>query len=175
MEQVKSFSQSGQDVFALEVNSFKRGGTFIDIGCNDPFFHNNTAALEKFHDWTGVCVDIAVFDYSARKALFVCADARHPIPEVEKFIKKHNGTIDYLSLDADDATFDSMCRLIPFYKFKAITVEHDRYRLGPRLQLQIQDFLKTFGYQLHQADVLAPEHPGMPWSLQPYEDWFLLP
>lgn len=168
---VRPFSQAGQDVFAWEVNSHKRNGTFVDIGCNDPFVHSNTAALEQF-GWTGVCVDVLPFDYSKRKARFVQADATQLIPILENFIKLHKGEIDYLSLDADDATFGAMERLIPFYKFKAITVEHDSYRVGPKIKNEIYDFLRAFGYTRQHEDVLAPESPGMPWSKQPFEDWY---
>lgn len=169
---VNSKSQAGQDLFAWTASSLKENGTFIDIGCNDPFIHNNTAALEEL-GWTGVSVDIGKFDYSGRKTQFVQADAREIVPAVEKFCKQHDGVIDYLSLDVDDATFDAMTRLIPFHKFGCITVEHDKYRVGPELQMQIHDFLKTFGYIRKLLDVKAPKCDGMPWSEQPFEDWYI--
>lgn len=170
---MNSYSQSGQDLFVWEQSGHKKGGTFIDIGCNDPVVHNNTLALEQ-QGWTGVSVDIEKFDYSGRINPFVQADARRIIPAVEHFVKRRNGVIDYLSLDADDATFDAMTRLIPFYKFGCVTLEHDKYRLGPELQSRMRDYMKTFGYDLFKGDVIAPECHGQPWSLQPFEDWFVL-
>lgn len=168
----KCLSQVGQDQFAFEKSGRKLNGTFIDIGCNDPYFHNNTAVLEKI-GWDGVCVDIEHFDYSTRRALFVQADVREPVFAVEKFLKAHGGGADYLSVDADDATFDALARLIPFFKFGVITVEHDKYRVGPGAQHSIHDFLKTFGYKREVMDVKAPEAEGMPWSNQPFEDWYV--
>lgn len=167
-------SQSGQDQWAWEINGKSKEGTFIDIGCNDPIVHNNTFSLECL-GWDGVCVDLEHFDYSKRRARFVKADATQIIPVVERFIKLNNGFINYLSLDADDATFGAMERLIPFYKFKAITVEHDVYRVGPEIKNRIYEFLITFGYVRRVEDVKAPETHGMPWSRQPYEDWYELP
>lgn len=169
---VKSYSQAGQDYFAWDKCGRISNGTFLDIGCNDPFVHNNTAALEEI-GWTGVSVDIEKFDYTHRKCLFVQADARQLIPQVEAFVKKHNRKIDYLSLDADDSTYDAMERLIPFFKFNVITVEHDLYRVGPECQKKIYEFLTTFDYRREVKDVLAPETPGMPWSKQPFEDWYI--
>lgn len=169
---IVSHSQAGQDAFAFENCGRKLNGTFVDIGCNDPYIHNNTVALEHF-GWRGVCVDIAPFDYSVRKSKFILADVRKRVRAVETFLDKHEGRADYLSLDADDATYDSMTWLIPFYKFGCITVEHDSYRVGPEMQEKIRDYLVTFGYTLKYKDVRAPEAPGMPWSNQPFEDWYV--
>lgn len=174
---VKLHSQAGQDLYAWEVNARIPDGTFIDIGCNDPIVNNNTYSLELI-GWRGVSVDIENFDYSKRKCQFIRADARNLIPELERFmtlLAKCGKRVDYLSMDADDATFDCLERLVPFYKFNAITVEHDLYRLGPARKQQLFEFLSTFGYQRDREDVLAPETPGMPWSNQPFEDWYSLP
>ncbi len=170
----QSHSQARQDVFVWEESGHKTDGTFIDIGCQHPNQNNNTYGLELV-GWTGVCVDIDHYDYSKRKCQFVQADARQIIPEVEHFVKSRNGVIDYLSLDCDDATFDAMTRLIPFYKFKIITVEHDKYRVGPEPQQRIYDFLTTFGYIRKHVDVCAPVDTVSPWSGQPFEDWYVLP
>lgn len=170
---MKFYSQAGQDRFAWERTGKIKDGTFVDIGCNDPFVHSNTAMLEEL-GWTGVCVDIDKFDYAKRpNSIFIQADARDIIPRLDRFIHEHGKKIDYLSLDADDATFDAMDRLIPFFRFKVITVEHDSYRVGPELQRKIHDFLAHFRYLRVQKDVLAPEAPGMPWSNQPFEDWYV--
>jgi len=171
---LNSFSQAGQDLFVWEQCGHKKDGTFIDIGCNDPVVHNNTLGLEQ-QGWTGVSVDIAKFDYSGRLCQFVNRDARQIINEVEYFVKRRNGIVDYLSMDADDATWDALTRLVPFHKFKVITVEHDKYRVGPELQHRLHDFLKTFGYLRKVIDVKAPKCEGMPWSEQPFEDWYILP
>lgn len=170
---MKSYAQSGQDLFAFNACGQKTDGTFVDIGCNDPVINNNTYALELL-GWTGVCVDIERFDYSGRKVKFVKADATQIIHPLESFILQHKGRIDYLSVDADDATFDCLERLVPFYKFGCITVEHDVYRVGPEVQQKIYEFLKTFNYRRANVNVLAPRCDGMPWSEQPYEDWYIL-
>jgi len=170
---VKSCSQSGQDVFAWQANGEAKTGTFVDIGANDPIVHNNTYALEQV-GWRGICVDIAPFDYSPRKSQLIVADATKLIPALERFLKSAPEPISYLSLDADDATIECMHRLIPFFKFRALTVEHDVYRVGPERKNYIHDYLKTFGYRREHEDVKAPLAVGMPWSEQPFEDWYIL-
>lgn len=167
-------SQAGQDRFAWEMSGKKLSGTFIDIGCNEPFFHNNTAALEEI-GWTGICVDISPFDYSSRKSDFIQADATHEIPGLNFFIKTHSGQIDYLSMDADDATLMALAAMVKLCNFKVITVEHDRYRIGSENQERALALLTDLGYVRVVKDVLAPESPGMPWSGQPFEDWYFRP
>lgn len=164
-------SQSGQDVFAWKQCGCKNDGTFVDIGCNHPTENNNTSFLEG-RGWTGICVDIAPFNYSHRTAEFIQADATKVVPEIERFLNSKNREIDYLSMDADDASFDALARLVPFSKFKVITVEHDSYRVGPDIQNKIHEFLTHFGYVRKVKDVKAPRCDGMPWSEQPYEDWY---
>jgi hypothetical protein len=62
----KSFSQLGQDLFALETNNGKKG-YFLDIGANDPIELNNTYLLEK-NGWDGYSVDaFPVGNWSTRK------------------------------------------------------------------------------------------------------------
>jgi len=164
---MKSYAQSGQDVFAFEMSGKKIDGTFLDIGCNDPKVNNNTYALEQL-GWSGVCIDLCWFDYSCRTSQFMKADAR----TIDYgFIQLP--FIDYLSLDCDECTQDAMLAL-PWdrVRFGAITLEHDVYKDGPALKNWANQFLLTRGYRLVRENVLAPITPGMPWSGQPFEDWY---
>ena len=56
-----SVSQTGQDQFVLDVLSGLggggAGGTFIDVGASDGLHNSNTAQLEWFHGWRGICVE----------------------------------------------------------------------------------------------------------------------
>lgn len=170
---MNSYSQAGQDRFAWEANGFRKNGVFLDIGCNDPLVHNNTAMLEKI-GWMGLSVDIADFDYSQRKAKFIKADARHLIHEVAKFMKEWEGLINYLSLDCDDANLEALTWLVAVGRYRCITVETDVYRLGTAPQESMFNLLDMCGYERYRKDVKAPKADGMPWSEQPFEDWFIL-
>jgi len=170
---LKSYSQAGQDQFAWEANGFRKNGVFLDIGCNDPFIHNNTVALEKV-GWMGLCVDIENFDYSSRKAKFLKADASVEIPEVTEFMKGWEGLINYLSVDCDEMSLAALVWLTRIGRYRAITVEHDLYRLGPDRKNTIYNLLDLAGYERYREDVKAPKAEGMPWSEQPFEDWYLI-
>ena len=50
-------SENGQEWFVLDTLNYKRNGYFIDIGAGDGIVGSNTFILEKFYDWSGVCVD----------------------------------------------------------------------------------------------------------------------
>lgn len=56
---VKSQSQLGQDLWVLFGSSFKRDGTFIEIGGADGKYLSNTYLLEKEFGWKGVIVEPA--------------------------------------------------------------------------------------------------------------------
>jgi FkbM family methyltransferase len=69
-------SQFGQDFFVVtEFFAGRRGGVFLDIGCNQPEYLNNTNYLERREGWTGLAFDpIARYGdawRSERTAVFV--------------------------------------------------------------------------------------------------------
>lgn len=56
--QIQYFSQIGQDRYYIEkIANFKKDGVFLDIGAHDGIKTSNTAALELFLGWKGVCVE----------------------------------------------------------------------------------------------------------------------
>lgn len=50
-------SQLGQDRFIDEFFSKKENGVFLDIGANEGTKISNTFFLEKYRNWTGVCIE----------------------------------------------------------------------------------------------------------------------
>lgn len=54
---LESRSESGQDLFALFSNSFKKGGTFLDFGAYDGLYFSNSWLLETHFNWHGVLID----------------------------------------------------------------------------------------------------------------------
>jgi Methyltransferase FkbM domain len=55
----KMKSQLGQEVFALVVNEFVKGGWFVEAGATNGIHLSNTYVLEKFFDWRGILVEPA--------------------------------------------------------------------------------------------------------------------
>jgi hypothetical protein len=178
-----SHSEAGQDVFVYEqlVKPFNNySGTFLDIGCAVPIWINNTYSLEQM-GWRGLLVD-----WSAPKIVECRRERTSPALEADATkvnwlatCREHGlGTkIDYLSLDLDDQpgeesiTLFVLKSLMSFgFEFRAITVEHDCYRLGDASKLIMRELLLAQGYNLFAGDVYN-RPPGEP-RVQ-FEDWWL--
>lgn len=54
-------SQFGQDKWLMEnIFNYKRGGFFLDCGCNDPINISNTYVMESEFDWSGIGIDLQI-------------------------------------------------------------------------------------------------------------------
>ena len=75
----RNYSQAYQDMFVLSMLEGKKGGTYLEIGANDPIFISNTYLLQKDFQWNGLPLDIAdIYQKSherLRKNTFVLGDA----------------------------------------------------------------------------------------------------
>jgi hypothetical protein len=74
---INTYSQAGQDLFALDENKNLSNLFFIDIGCHDPIIINNSYLLE-LNGWKGLSFDIDDYsnDYTTkRKNKFIRCDA----------------------------------------------------------------------------------------------------
>lgn len=61
-------SQSGQDAWVVETLHGLRGGYFVDVGASNGVVSSNTFALERYFNWTGVCIEAnPVFLRTARR------------------------------------------------------------------------------------------------------------
>ena len=136
--------------------------------CALPISINNTYLLESQYNWQGICIDINEFDYSSRKCAYINENACE-INYLELF-KKHKAPliIDYLSIDIDERSFD-LLKLLPYqdYKFRTITIEHDKYRFGDKFRNLQRRLLTTLGYQLLCGDVIIDGYE--------FEDWYIHP
>jgi FkbM family methyltransferase len=55
---IEYYSQIGQDQYYIEkIAKFKKNGFFLDIGANNGIHTSNTAALEFFLGWSGICIE----------------------------------------------------------------------------------------------------------------------
>lgn len=163
-----------QGLFAYLMNERKEAGTYIDVGCRDPYRTNNTWFLEKTLGWTGISIDIV--DYSStwmdRTSTFVQMDAL--TGDFDSLYKKHEipTVVDYLThdLEGNGDRYKGLIRM-PFddHEYKVITIEHDAYRGYDLTERQPQrEFLQKRGYLLVAADVRS--HAG---DVQ--EDWWVHP
>jgi tetratricopeptide (TPR) repeat protein len=168
----KNYSQCYQDMFVLSMLNGKKNGTFIEIGCADPFFNNNTALLEKQYNWSGISIDInpkMIEDFSKqRKSKTLLADAL----KINYNELLTESSYDYLQLDCEPAstTFEILKR-IPLHKvkFAVITFEHDNYVTEYKdIKQNSRNYLKSFGYVLAVNNVAEDN-----WC--DFEDWYVHP
>src|SRR5208337_2099117 len=162
-----SLSQVGQDTFAYE--KIGESGTFLDIGSKDPFFHNNTAALEQI-GWRGAAVDIderEVFKFRRyRRTPVFCVDATQVNCAVLCAALDIGPVIDYLSLDVEGSELLVLKDLVAaVLRFRVITCEHNRYLIGVDYRDALRDFLFSQGYKLFRADVADGGNE--------FEDWWV--
>jgi hypothetical protein len=171
----ENYSQCYQDMFVLTMLNGKRGGTYLEIGCADPFYGNNTALLEKQFNWfNGISID---FDQSqidkypgVRNTQTICADATKI--DYKELLSSFPKDIDYLQLDCDPprVTFEVLMK-IPFelYRFAVITFEHDHYSDdNSGVRDKSRKYLESQGYELVVANI-APD------KYNTYEDWWVHP
>jgi len=143
------------------------GGTFLDVGCREPKFLNNTLLLEE-NGWTGVSIDIN--DYSnqweERNTLFIQADA---LKFDYKELSWMPTVIDYLSLDieGEGLRYNALLKIIvDGLSFRVITIEHDAYCGYDLTERRPQrELLNRMGYTLIKPDV---KNDGFE-----FEDWWI--
>lgn len=168
------YSQTSQDLFALGLNNYKKNGTWLDIGCSCPREANNTYLLEKY-GWSGINIDIREFENlwaKERKTPFIPNNALDI--DYKSLLSQYykTTTIDYLSLDIDDASF-KVLKMLPLdlYKFNFITIEHDIYDVYPKNKDRKEEqkhYLINNGYTLLIENLSYKDS-----AIRPYEDWFV--
>ncbi len=168
-----NYAQTFQDLFVLTVLNGKRNGSYLELGCNDPFYNNNTALLETVFDWKGLSIDIELslvneFN-SKRNNKAICENALNidykELLEYNKFDK----IIDYLQIDCDppNISLNVLKKVLESgFKFRVITFEHDYYYDKSIRQLS-RDLLTSYGYNLLVNDVSFNKTNS-------FEDWWVL-
>lgn len=167
-----SFSQSGQDFFALDSlrKNRKNSGTYLELGSYLPYKNSNTALLE-IHGWSGISIEkqpeiVNEFN-SVRKNHAICADALSLNYGI--ICKSFNSHFDYCSIDIDPAhqSYLALKKILESgVTFNALTFEHDKYRDGLIIQLASVLLLKKFGMKRIEKNVQAP-------GFGAFEDWWI--
>lgn len=166
-----SNSQAGQDIFAFYINSFRKTGYFLDLGCNEPFAGNNTALLES-NGWEGILVDynstLVDLCKQNRKNKVILADLKNE--SLTKILDDNNSPeiIDYVSMDLD---FDIALNSIKTFDFtkrkiKCMTFEHDFYSTKSPMKQDSRKYLESVGLTIICKDVQV--FPG-----SSFEDWYI--
>jgi len=146
-------SQIGQDRFVDDVLGQKRGGTFLDVGCNHWQTINNTCFLEKQRDWSGVAIDVnptfAVgWQRNRPKTNFYLQDAT--TSDYGELCGWMPDVIDYLSVDLEppSLSWKALQRVLESrVLFRVITFETDFYRYKESREPS-RKLLASLGYKL---------------------------
>ena len=184
----KNYSECLQDIFVLMATNGKKNGSYVEIGCDQPYHRSNTAILQE-HEWVGVSFDInkaAVDDWNEKRGKFnikapvggrnrayACDATTIYLPT---FLSQHSigRDIDYLQLDIDppDLTYQAMHR-IPwdYHRFAVITYEHDSYFYPDKDYRSLsREFLTKKGYVLVAPNISPDED-----RTRAFEDWWVHP
>lgn len=135
----KTYSQAGQDLFVVALTKGKHGGTFLEIGSNDPVTHNNSYLLESEYRYSGVMVEYdpkfaAGYRRLRTRSVYIFGDAQQV--NYREYLDVHHFPehVDYLQIDLDVNnrstlnTLELLDRTVfDKYKFATVTFEHDIY------------------------------------------------
>ena len=171
---MRFYGKENQDMFAYYL--IGKAGTFLDIGCYNPVMWNNTKALEE-SGWSGLIFDIeekwvnAAKHHRTNKSF--CVDTTSG--EFEKILSDNlaDKTVDYISLDVDEASIDTLVNLIKSgVRFNCMTFEHCLFE-DPKQKNLSKHILSEEGYTILFEDVLCDlSHDGYK-EPQPFEDWWI--
>ncbi|MEK6879800.1 MAG: FkbM family methyltransferase, partial [Nanoarchaeota archaeon] len=172
------FSDDKQDKFVANLLKFKRDGYYLDIGSCASVGSNNSYFFESQLNWKGICIEInPIFNdsYNQRNCRYVNQDAL--TIDYEKLFEEEKMplSIDYLSLDIDEASVEALKKLpLDKYRFKAVTIEHDSHVHGDLYKKPQREILNSKGYHLLCADVLNQSGRNIGLSHN-WEDWWVHP
>ncbi len=175
---LETFSQAFQDLFLLYLFGAKKGGTYVEIGCNVPVYTNNSYLVHKSLGWMGLSFDLLDMSYDwyreRPESYFIQCDVlRDNLNEKVVSFFPQTSIFDYLQLDIDPApnTFAALQRLDHSnFRFRFITYEHDCYgsAAGQAMREASRELFCGLGYELVVPDVLVDDR-------HPYEDWWIDP
>jgi len=160
----KSYSQAKQDFFAHSIVG--DGGTYIEIGGNDPIICSNTYSLEVDCGWKGFSVEL---DQQHKPKWKSCVERNNQIYwdnalsfNYLQALKDNNMPthINYLSCDIEPPinTLNALKRVIELgITFDCITFEHDAYQnhTGIDFNQLATAFLAEYGYKVAVHDVFV--------------------
>jgi hypothetical protein len=178
------FSQAGQDQFILNVLKGKKNGFYLEIGTNDPIFHNNTYTLEKNYNWKGILVEqdstfVNLYEKNRPNSIYIINDATKIDYKTLFETTKMPYEMDYLQIDLDVDNRSTLTVLenlnndiLDKYKFATVTFEHDIYNGNYYNTREIsRNIFSEKGYICVFKDV----HTYYNNSLVVFEDWYVHP
>ena len=187
MDSVSKYNgQAAQDYFVLKCLNFKKNGTFLEIGSNDPIKINNSYPLEKHYNWRGLMVEfdskyLSSYKIHRPNSIHIIQDATTIDYKSVLTINKFPKNIDYLQIDleaSNGSTINTLENLnnnvMNEYKFAVVTFEHDIYggdhhntRNRSREIFMNHGYVRVFSDVDNGSDIYPDKYP--------FEDWYVHP
>ena len=183
-----TYSQTGQDLFVIAATSGKKGLTFLELGCNQPKYGNNTYVLEKFFNFSGVSIDISYDEHQQFNEHLDITERSWPLCRPTTIWYKTDALTfdystlsnyyDYLQVDLDPAniSLEALKLVCSTKKFAVITFEHDAWDLNSnalQIREQSRKFLTDEGYVLIAGNIGFTYDSRV--KHKSYEDWWVNP
>lgn len=167
----KMYSQTGQDVFALIANGFKRNGFFVDFGATNGIDINNSYLLEKDYDWQGILAEPARVWHDELKANRTAVIETNCVwsntgTELQ-FDMTDNGELSTISSFANSDSLASKRKKKQSYNVTTISlhdllVKYSAPKVVDFLSIDTEgseyDILKNFDFDSFQFNVISVEH-----------------
>ena len=177
---MKFNGQAAQDYFVMKCLNFKRNGTFLEIGSNDPIHINNSYLLEKEYGWTGYMIEyepkyLPLYELNRPNSKYIINDATQV--DYREISKTMPTNIDYLQIDLEvdnESTIQTLRKInnemMDNHKFATVTFEHDIYT-GNHFNTRFESrrIFENRGYVRVFSDISDWE------GKNPFEDWYVHP
>lgn len=184
LDDLKSTSQSGQDVFAFVIGNITQNKSYLEIGAKLPNYASNTRFLEA-NNWTGFSIENNV----AWKTNWELSERDHTrviwTDALSFDYSKLPKNIGFLSCDIDPPwhiNFVALQTIMNYgIQFDSICYEHNaclkKGEVFKKTVMQteseerikeVEDLLYPLGYKKVVANACAHANPAYP-----YEDWYI--
>ncbi len=162
------YSQAGQDLWVIrDVFGYMQRGYFIDIGAADGVELSNSFALEKYHGWTGLCIEPGPAAFGKLRAnrkcrcLNICIDAQRQ--EVE-FTAEKGFFGGIIAADTNNAGTENKSNRITTHTFMDVIRDHRVPETIHYLSLDVEGaehrVMATFPFDSHRFLSATIERPG---------------
>ena len=155
---MKSYSQVGQDLWAIEMNKFKKNGYFLDIGAFDGVNFSNSYLLESEYDWNGICVEALPSNFNILKNSRKCISLNCALTDqVGKCLINSSGSTSRLTNTGNFNTIE-----VPTITFEKMFEAYNVPNTIDYLSLDIEGHeylaLTKFPFSTHKCLVITVEH-----------------
>jgi FkbM family methyltransferase len=162
------YSQAGQDLWVIrDVFGYMQGGYFIDIGAADGVELSNSLALEKYHGWSGLCIEPSPAAFAELRVnrkcecLNLCIDAQRQ--EVE-FTAEKGFFGGIIAADTNNVGTGHTANRITTHTFKDVIQEHRIPETIHYLSVDVEGaehrVMATFPFHTHRFLAATIERPG---------------